>query len=108
MLLILCQTALAYSTEFQVFFLFFDQRASAALRAAVLRCDGVMLAVRAGPPFNPPSRPSATAAGFLYALDLIFMTGDFPSPRMHPIQPRGGDLTAGKTVVVELHPNEIG
>jgi hypothetical protein len=32
-----------------------------------LRCAGVMLAVRAGPPFNPPSRPSATAAGFFFS-----------------------------------------
>ena len=52
----------------QCFTAFFDHRASAALRAAALRCAGVMLAVRAGPPFNPPSRPSATAAGFFFAL----------------------------------------
>ncbi len=107
-MIVFCQTALAFSTGFQVFFLFFDHRAVAALRAAAFRCAGVMLAVRAGPPFNPPSRPSATAAGFLFALDLIFMEGDNSSPRMHPVEPRGGNLSAGKTVIVELHPNEIG
>jgi hypothetical protein len=50
---------------------FLDHRACAALRAAVLRCSGVMLAVLAGPPFNPPSRPSATAAGFFFDFELV-------------------------------------
>lgn len=30
------------------------------------------------------------------------------SPRMEPIEPRGGDLTAGETVIVESDPNKIG
>ena len=33
-----------------------------------------MLAVRAGPPFNPPSLPSATAAGFFFAVFIIFIS----------------------------------
>ena len=31
-----------------------------------------------------------------------------PLPRMEPIEPCGGDLAAGKTVVLELNPNQIG
>jgi hypothetical protein len=31
-----------------------------------------LLAALAGPPFNPPSRPSATAAGFLVGFDFEF------------------------------------
>jgi hypothetical protein len=42
---------------------FFPQRAAAALFAASLRCSGVIFAARAFPPFKPPLRPSATAAG---------------------------------------------
>ena len=56
----------------QSFSAFLDHRASAALRAAALRCAGVMLAVLAGPPRKPPSRPSATAAGFF--LDFASLT----------------------------------
>jgi hypothetical protein len=41
------------------------------LRAAALRCAGVIFAASAGPPFNPPSRPSATAAGFFF--DFVAM-----------------------------------
>src|SRR5438093_9191104 len=41
------------------------QRASAALRALWLRCRFVIFAALAGPPFLPPKRPKATAAGFL-------------------------------------------
>lgn len=40
------------------------QRAIAALRAICWRFLGESLAARAGPPFLPPKRPSATAAGF--------------------------------------------
>ena len=40
-----------------------------------------MLAVRAGPPFNPPSRPSATAAGFF--LDLIAMSAACHEPNCY-------------------------
>jgi len=29
-------------------------------------------------------------------------------PRMEPVEPCGGDLAAGKTVVLELDPNQIG
>ena len=41
-----------------------DQRAAAAFLAASLRCFGVMFSARALPPFNPPLRPSSTAAAF--------------------------------------------
>ena len=51
-------------------FRFLDQRASAALRAAALRCAGVIFAASAGPPLSPPSRPSATAAGFFVLFDI--------------------------------------
>ena len=47
---------------------FFDQRATAALRALALRSAADSFAARAFPPFNPPSLPSATAAAFF----LIF------------------------------------
>ena len=45
------------------------QRAAAALRAASLRCSGVVFAARALPPLSPRRRPSATAAGSLPAPD---------------------------------------
>jgi hypothetical protein len=44
---------------------FFCQRALAALAAIWERFLGVNAAALAAPPFNPPNRPSATAAGFL-------------------------------------------
>ena len=47
------------------FFLRLDHRATAAFRALSFRCSAVNFAARAFPPFNPPSRPSATAAAFL-------------------------------------------
>ena len=43
------------------------QRAWAAFRADSLLSSGVILAARAFPPFRPPLRPSATAAGFFPA-----------------------------------------
>lgn len=43
------------------------QRALAAFRADSFRCSGVSLLALALPPFNPPSLPRATAAGFLEA-----------------------------------------
>ena len=43
-------------------------RARAAFRALAARSSGVILAARAGPPFFPPLRPSATAAGFFLAM----------------------------------------
>jgi hypothetical protein len=55
------------------YFLFGDHRACAALRALDLRCAGVSLFARALPPFNPPSRPSATAAGFFFDFALSVM-----------------------------------
>lgn len=39
-------------------------RDRAAFRAIAERREAVSFAARALPPFNPPSRPSATAAGF--------------------------------------------
>ncbi len=41
----------------------FSQRATAAFLAASDRFSAVIFAARAGPPFFPPLRPSATAAG---------------------------------------------
>lgn len=49
-----------------------DQRARAAFRALFSRCSGVNFLARAFPPFRPPNRPSATAAGFLYLIDTLF------------------------------------
>lgn len=45
-------------------FLALAQRASTALRALALRSAAVSFAARALPPFSPPRRPRATAAGF--------------------------------------------
>jgi hypothetical protein len=45
---------------------FLDQRAAAALRALARRSSAVSFRARAFPPFNPPSRPSATAAAFFF------------------------------------------
>lgn len=42
----------------------FFHRAAAAFLAIALRFAGVIESARALPPFNPPSRPSVTAAGF--------------------------------------------
>src|SRR4051794_6354808 len=44
---------------------FLLHRACAAFLAISLRCSFVSFLARASPPFLPPSRPSATAAGFL-------------------------------------------
>jgi len=43
------------------------QRAAAAFFAISDRCSAVSFAALAAPPFAPPSRPSATAAGFFPA-----------------------------------------
>ena len=51
------------------------QRASHALRAASRRSSGVIFAARALPPFFPPLRPSATAAGSL--LRFLAMRGPY-------------------------------
>jgi len=45
--------------------LFFSHRFAAAFAAIAERFLGVKAAARAAPPFRPPSRPRATAAGFL-------------------------------------------
>ena len=44
------------------------QRAWAAVCADLLRSAAVSFFALAGPPFNPPSLPRATAAGFLEGL----------------------------------------
>ena len=51
------------------------QRAVTAFLALWLRCAGVNLAARAGPPFNPPLRPSATAAVFLLFMSRLYVSG---------------------------------
>src|ERR1022692_4938512 len=55
----------------------FAQRAWTALRALSLRCAGVSLAALAGPPFLPPFRPRATAAGFFFvkAMFISYVSG---------------------------------
>ena len=72
--------------RFQDFFFFWDHRANAALRAAALRCAGVIFAASAGPPFKPPSRPSATAAGFF--LDFASFAIPHPATNRYPIEGR--------------------
>src|ERR1017187_4249566 len=52
----------------------FAQRAWTALRALSLRCAGVSLAALAGPPFLPPFRPRATAAGFFFFVKAMFIS----------------------------------
>jgi hypothetical protein len=47
-------------------FPFFAHRARATFRALARRCSAVSFRARAFPPFNPPSRPSATAAAFFF------------------------------------------
>jgi hypothetical protein len=50
-------------------------RASTAFLALSLRSSGVMAAARAGPPFLPPLRPRATAAGsFRFAMSLLYVS----------------------------------
>src|SRR5579862_5497444 len=48
------------------------QRAAAAFLAASLRCSGDIFSARAFPPFRPPFRPSATAAGSFAASGSYF------------------------------------
>jgi hypothetical protein len=57
---------------------FFSHRATAARRADSARASGVILAARAGPPFLPPFRPSATAAGFFRFLRGAGVAGRSP------------------------------
>jgi hypothetical protein len=51
-----------------------DHRAAAAFLAMLARCFGVSAFARAFPPFNPPIRPNATAAGFFVAFSFCAMT----------------------------------
>jgi hypothetical protein len=54
------------------FHLFFRaHRAAAAFRALAARSSGVSFFARAFPPFNPPSRPSATAAAFFVVFAML-------------------------------------
>lgn len=46
----------------------------AALRAIAFRFFGESFSARAFPPFSPPSRPNATAAGFFGAVPVLFAT----------------------------------
>ena len=48
----------------------FFHRAPAAFRAMALRRFGVSFFARALPPLSPPSRPSATAAGFFFVFAI--------------------------------------
>src|SRR5262245_42942717 len=47
----------------------FSHRAKTALRAASLRASGLIYAALTGPPFFPPLRPRATAAGFFFFIN---------------------------------------
>ena len=60
--------------NFQDFFFFFAHRASAAFCALAFRSAGVSIFARAGPPRSPPSRPSATAAGFFFDFASLAMS----------------------------------
>src|SRR5208283_870652 len=64
---------------------FLDHRATAALRALSFRCLGVNILARALPPLSPPSRPSATAAGFLFCLPFAI---PYSSQKMPPAESR--------------------
>ena len=52
------------TNHFNFFFRLFAHLAKTAFLALSLRCSGVSFAARALPPFRPPRRPNATAAGF--------------------------------------------
>lgn len=63
---------------------FAAHRATAAFLALAARSSGVMLAARAGPPFLPPLRPRATAAGFFrFAMAGLCQTAHGGSSRFH-------------------------
>ena len=51
--------------NFGDYFFLRDQRTAAALAALADLCSCVSARARAWPPFSPPRRPKATAAGFL-------------------------------------------
>src|SRR2546422_11389379 len=61
--------------DYERSFFWRSHRAMTALRAASLRSSGVIAAALAKPPFFPPLRPSATAAGFfLFVMPQIYLT----------------------------------
>ncbi len=57
---------------------FFPQRALAAFAAIWERFFGPREAARAAPPFSPPKRPRATAAGFFFFTSGGFVAGTWP------------------------------
>lgn len=61
------------------------QRALAALRAISLRRDALNFSARAGPPFLPPSWPSATAAGFFSPLTHGSASARSCGPSLSPL-----------------------
>ena len=63
-------TAQALSTAHNTLFAVCDHRALAAFLAICLRVLAVSFFARALPPLSPPSRPSATAAAFFFALAM--------------------------------------
>jgi len=58
---------------------FLPQRFSAAFAAIAERFFGDSAAARAAPPFRPPSRPRATAFGFLGLGGAVFSTSPMDS-----------------------------
>jgi hypothetical protein len=52
---------------YHAFLSFLAHRAAAAFRALRVRCSAVSFRALALPPFNPPSRPNATAAAFFFS-----------------------------------------
>jgi len=69
------------------------QRASAARRALSDRCSAVSRAARARPPFSPPLRPSATAAGSLPPSDALPVARPSLAPS-RAAEPEGGSESA--------------
>ena len=59
-----------FVNNYIVYIYLFDQREMAAFFAISFRRSGLSFAALAFPPFNPPSLPRATAAGFF---SLIFV-----------------------------------
>jgi hypothetical protein len=55
---------------FYLFFATLVHLATAAFRALSARCSAVNFFARAFPPLRPPSRPSATAAAFLFLVAI--------------------------------------
>ena len=78
----------------KIFFHFFcfDHRARAALRALSRRCSAVSFLALAFPPFNPPSRPSATAAAFFFV---------FAMPNNPTMRPRLKERSLGLVTITQ-------